>query len=165
MPTIFCSTKLSKLIGLKTKLSTPIKDDWNGHLFAVQGRKCIAFVHKETFYSFAMFDVLKSDLKEFKKIFIENFFKQLNDDGLLTTELKEKLILHYQNFEIATTDNDRSTIGYLNDFIARIKYYRDGLPQTLEVAKEYVSCYSNENLIGVRSYINAKELMLEYLNK
>ena len=120
----------------------------------------LAFVHKETFYSFALFDILKSDLKDFKKIFLDNFLNQLIYNGLLTDALKEKIIFHYQDVEIATTDNDRSSIGYLNDFITRIKYYRDGHPPTLEIAKEYVTCYSNENPIGVRGYREAKELMI-----
>ncbi len=92
MPTIFCSTKLSKLLVLKTKLHSHTTDDWNSHLFALEGRKCLAFVHKETFYSFALFDILKSDLKDFKKIFLDNFLNQLNYDGLLTDTLKEKFI-------------------------------------------------------------------------
>ena len=163
MPTVFCSTKLSKLIGLKTRLPSLSLDNWNGHLFTLQGRKCIAFVHKETFYSFVLFDILKNDLKDFKQIFMSHFLEQLQDDKLLTNELKDLIVKDFETFEISTTDGDTSTIGYLNDCITRLTWEREGRPPTIEESKFYVKNGYNENRIGVRKYSKANEFMRERL--
>ena len=117
MPIIFCSTKLSKLIGLKTRLPSISIDNWNAHLFALQGRKCLVFVHKETFYSFVVFDILKRQLTDFKQVFTYRFIDQLGNDNLLSDELKNSIKQDFQNFELSTTDGDKSTIGYVNDCI------------------------------------------------
>jgi len=163
MPTIFCSIKLAKLMGVKTRLPSVSIDNWNGHLFALQGRKCLVFVHKETFYSFVIFDVLKKELSDLKRIFTDNFLKQLENDNLLSDSVKDVIIKDFQNFELSTTDGDKSTIGYLNDCIARLTWKRDGRSPTIEKTKIYVEKYYNKNLLLSRKAITPNELMAERL--
>jgi hypothetical protein len=163
MPTIFCSIKLSKLAGLKTRLPSISMDNWNGHLFALQGRKCLVFVHKETFYSFVIFDILKKQLKDFKQLFTDNFIKQLEHDKLLSGDLAHSITKDFENLEFSTTDGDKSTIGYLNDCITRLTWERDGRPPTIDETKIYVANYYNENLLMSRKGIRPKELMREKL--
>ena len=97
MPIIFCSTKLSKIIGLKTRQPSICLDNWNGHIFYLEGRKCLVFVHKETFYSFVIFDILKKHLNNFKKVFIDNLLNQLDKDQLLTKEIQNFLLDDFEN--------------------------------------------------------------------
>jgi hypothetical protein len=163
MPTVFCSIKLSKLAGLKTRLPSLSMDNWNGHLFALQGRKCLVFVHKETFYSFVIFDILKRQLTDFKQLFTDNFIKQLEHDNLLADDLAHSITKDFQNLEFSTTDGDNSTIGYLNDCIVRLKWERDGRAPTINETKIYVENYYNENPLMSRKGITPKELMREKL--
>ncbi len=163
MPTVFCSIKLSRLAGIKTRLPSLSMDNWNGHLFALQGRKCLAFVHKETFYSFVIFDVLKKQLLDFKQIFIDSFINQLTHDNLLSNELKQSIAKDFENLEFSTTDGDKSTIGYLNDCIARLTWERNGRPPTIEETKVYVENYYNENPLISKKGIRPNELMREKL--
>jgi hypothetical protein len=124
MPIIFCSTKLSKIIGLKTRQPSICLDNWNGHIFYLEGRKCLVFVHKETFYSFVIFDILKKHLNNFKKVFIDNLLNQLDKDQLLTKEIQNFLLDDFENLELSTTNGDKSTIGFMNDCITRLTYQR-----------------------------------------
>ena len=163
MPTIFCSTKLSKLIELKQRLPSISLNNWNGHLFILERKKCIAFVHKETLYSFVIFGFLKSHLKTFKDLFINNFLQQLQHDNLLSPELRMMIIDDFKTFELSTTDDDRPIIGYLNDCIARLKWRVEDKPPTIEDVKIYVRKYYNENPLMSMNGISPKELMAERL--
>jgi hypothetical protein len=163
MPTTFCSKKLSKLAGIKTRLPSLSMDNWNGHLFALQGRKCVVFVHKETFYSFVVFDVLKKQLLDFKQTFIEGFINQLAHDELLSDGLKKLIQQRFENVEFSTTDGDKSTIGYLNDCIARLTWERNGRPPTIDETRIYVENYYNGNLLISKKFGTPKGLMKENL--
>ena len=136
-------------------------DNWNAHLFALQGRKCLAIVHKETFYSFVIFDFLKGQLPDFKQLFIDNLLRQLEKDKLLSKKFEKYLIEDFQNFELSTTDGDKSTIGYLNDCIIRLTWEREGRSPTIEEAKNYVEKYYNHNPLLSRKAITPIELMSE----
>ncbi len=163
MPIVFCSAKLSKLIGLKQRLPSISLNNWNGHLFTLERRKCIAFVHKETLYSFVLFDVLKSDLKEFKELFLRKFLEQLQFDNLLSPELAVKITNDFNTFELSTTDGDRSTIGYLSDCIARLTWQQYDEPPTIAQRKVYVRKYYNETPLLPKGGVSSKELMADLL--
>ena len=132
-------------------------------MFALQGRKCLVFVHKETFYSFVVFDVLKKHLVDLKKLFIAHFLEQLSCDKLLSDEWRIRIIRDLQNWELSTTDGDQSTIGYMNDCVARLTWPRHGRPPTLEETMVYVKNYYNENPLLSKKGITPKELMAETL--
>ncbi len=125
MVTLFCSTKLSKLLSIKTKLPSVSTNNWNGHLFSLEGRKCLVFLHKETVYSFVLFDVLKKDLKDFKEVFINHFLQQLHDDYGISEEVKESVRSELADMEISATDGDKSAIGFLNDCVMRLTWPRE----------------------------------------
>jgi hypothetical protein len=154
--------KLSKLIGLKTRLPSLSPDNWNGHLFTLERRKCVVFVHKATFYSFVVFDILKKDLLDFKPFFIHHFLEQLDNDNLLTEKLKKLIIRNFKTVDLSTTDGDKSAIGYMNDCISRLKWETDGRPPTIRITRAYVSRYYNENLLLPRK-TTPKQLMEEAL--
>ena len=163
MPIIFCSTKLSKIIGLKTRQPSICLDNWNGHIFYLEGRKCLVFVHKETFYSFVIFDILKKHLNNFKKVFIDNLLNQLDKDQVLTKEIQNFLLDDFENLELSTTNGDKSTIGFMNDCITRLTWPRDGQMPTISQTKEYVDKYYNENLLLTRQATTPIKLMQERL--
>jgi len=163
MPTIFCSLKLSKHIGLKRKLPSISIDNWNGHIFHLEGRKCIVFVHKETFYSFVVFDILKKDLLDFKSFFIVNFLIQLETDKLLTDIIKIAVSKEFQTFELSTTDGDKSTNGFLNDCINRLTWNGGGLKPTIHQARKYVDEHYNDCPLLSRQASTPIELMRERL--
>ena len=163
MPTLFCSSKLSKLIGLKERLPSISIDNWNGHIFYLEGRKCIVFVHKETFYSFVAFNILKKDILDFKSLFIFNFLKQLEKDKLLTDIIKNGILKEFQDFELSTTDGDKSTIGFLNDCINRLTWNRGALKPTIDQVRKYVDEHYNDCPLLSRQVSTPIELMKERL--
>lgn len=165
MPTVFCSIKLSKLIGVKNRIPSVSMENWNAHLFTLQRRKCLVFVHKETFYSFVIFDVLKKDLSDFQQIFTGNFIKQLENDHLLSDGLKNFITNDFQNFELSTTDGDKSTIGFLNDCVSRLTWNGSGGTATIEATRKYVQNYYNDIPVLSKKIKSPKEAMAESLKK
>ena len=165
MPTVFCSVKLSKLIGLKNRVPSVSRQNWNGHLFTLQRRKCLVFVHKETFYSFVIFNVLKKDHLDFQQIFTDNFLRQLENDHLLSDGLKNTIIKNFQNFELAATDGDKSTIGFLNDCVSRLTWNGSEGTPTIEATKNYVENYYNDTPVLSKKFKSPKEAMAESLKE
>jgi len=163
MPTIFCSTKLSKLIGIQTRLPSLSLDNWNGHIFNLEKKKCLVFVHKETIYSFVIFDILKRHLKDLQKMFLEGLLNQLDNDKLLTDDNKNAIINEFGTIEFSTTDDDKSTIGFLNDCVNRLTWERQGKAPTIIQIKEYVSKYYNDNILLSRKATTPNKLMAEKL--
>ena len=162
MAIVFCSVKLTKLLGVKKRLPSISMDNWNGHLFYLEGRKCLVFLHKETLYSFVLFDVLKKDLKNFKEVFTENLLKQLDNDFRISDEVKEVVKKDLGEIELSTTDGDKIAIGYLNDCIQRLTWPRDFPVATIPEIRRYVQFYFNENPTKTRT--TPKKMMAEKLN-
>lgn len=144
MINIYCSNKLSSLLSLEKNITeyTNSGNDWSAHLFAIAGRKCVIFVNKETLYSVVLIDVLKKDLLNLNLIFTEVYIKQLEINNMLTPKFEKHIRETNQIMNICTTDNDRKTMGSLNDFVYHIKasyeQYRD-----LDQTKIYVTKYLN----------------------
>lgn len=147
MPTFFCSTKLSILIGHKNRLPSLSMDNWNGHLFFLEGKKCLVFVHKETFYSFVIFNVTKKQLANIKQMLIDSFICQLYSDKIITNKTENLIRLKFQDIDISTTDGDKSTIGFMNDCIARLTWEINGQKPSISQVKKYVDNYYNNNPI------------------
>ena len=143
MAIIFCSAKLGKLLGVKNRLPSISMNNWNGHLFFLEGRKCLVFIHKETLYSFVMFDVLKKELADFKEVFIKHLLQQLHDDFRISDEIKESIKRDLENIELSTTDGDKIAIGYLNDCVNRLTWPREFHIATIPEIKEYVQFHYN----------------------
>lgn len=143
MAVVFCSTKSSKLPGVKNRLPSISMNNWNGHLFFLEGRKCLVFIHKETLYSFVLFDVLKKDLADFQEGFIRHLLEQLEHDFLISEKLKEVIRMDPGTIELSTTDDDKSAIGYLNDSVHRLTWTRHFHVTTIPEIKKYVRLYYN----------------------
>jgi len=64
MGIIYCSNKLKQFLGsfVTNTLTNQFKSglgDWNGHLFFLYGKKCLALVNNQTYYSLFIADILK----------------------------------------------------------------------------------------------------------
>ncbi|CAN5535792.1 hypothetical protein BH10BAC5_BH10BAC5_05480 [soil metagenome] len=142
IPHLFCSKKLSDLILLKTNKSETIESNekWNGHLFYIDKRKCLIFIHKQTLYSVVVIDILKKDLDNFNKFFTDNFIKQLYIDNILNIDNEEKIKEIYNRINLRTTDNDRRVTGFLNDGVFRMKSC------IYDLGKSYIRNYRYNNL-------------------
>lgn len=165
-PTAFCSKKLSDFVGLKTK-RTEISDNsekWNGHLFYLDKKKCLVFMHKETCYSVVLLDIVKKDLANLNELFIDNFIKQLYSDKILPQDKENKIRNDYKQLNLQLTDNDKSTIGSINDCVFRIKLSKNDHGNVLMNAKFYINNYLNETPMGSKQFHCAKELMKEKIN-
>lgn len=113
-----------------------------------------------------MLDVLKKDLKHFNQVFLDAFLKQLQADGLLNKALEKHLREEYKEIQLSTTDGDKSTIGFMNDCIFRLKWDSNHGLSLLEQAKRYLSKYYNEYPLAAKKYNNAKtEMRLKYENE
>ena len=163
MPTFFCSTKLSKLIGLKDRLPSLSMDNWNGHLFYLEGKKCLVFVHKETFYSFVIFNVTKKQLTNIKQMFIDSFIDQLYSDKIITNKTENLIRLKFQSIDISTTDGDKSTIGFMNDCIARLTWEINGQKPSISQVKKYADNFYNDVPILTQKGNTPINLMTEKL--
>jgi hypothetical protein len=111
-----------------------------------------------------MIDVLKKDLANFREVFIDAFLKQLRSDNLLSSKLESFILNDFQNFELSTTDGDKSAIGHLNDRIIGLRWPRDGHLPTFEVVKNYVANFYNHVPTGIRGD-SPRELMEEKIKE
>lgn len=128
MATIYCSAKLSTLLGLPKQSkdhSNAAVDPhgWNVLLFYLNKRKCLLFMHKPTLYAFLALDIVKKDLADFPGFFRQGLTDQLQADQLITGRTKAMLEQEYGSVILKTTDNDKKIIGSMNDCVFRIKYY------------------------------------------
>ena len=169
MATIYCSTKLSTLLGLPKKskdFPTAAIDShgWNAMLFYLNKKKCLLFMNKPTLYCFLALDIVKKDLADFKKFFLQHFTDQLIADQLITERTKVMLEQDYRTIVLKPTDNDKSIIGSMNDCIFRIRYYnsRNEEPQTMN--STFIGHQLNKTPMGAIGYSNPVEKMKEYLS-
>lgn len=128
MTTIFCTNKLAKFIGKveqtpQTNLTVSTLGDWNGHLFFLDGKKCLMFVNNQTYYSIMLFCILKKDLKNLRAIFIERFIEQLTHDQLMEPDDPRRIKEDFGPLVLARTNNDKSTIGVMNEYIDAITHH------------------------------------------
>ncbi|ESU21260.1 hypothetical protein NAT47_07155 [Flavobacterium sp. HXWNR69] len=162
MINIYCSTKLSNIIKPEkfTLRNSDAENDWSAHLFPVAGRKCVIFVNKETLYSVVLIDILKKDLLNLQVIFTEFLIKQLEINKMLTPKYENFIRENNKIMNIYTTDNDRKTMGSLNDFISHIKASYD-YSGDLDKAKKYVVKYLNTMPSKVLKFHTPNDMMIQ----
>jgi len=170
MATIYCSHKLSTLLGLPKKPSKPPTavdepNNWNGMLFYLNKRKCLLFVHKETLYAFLVLGIVKKDLAEFPKFFRQHFTDQLIADQLINPQTKSLLDSAYESITLQPTDNDKRVIGSMNDCIYRIKVYVSLNEDGLLASPTYIGHQLNKTPMGAISYDLPVRRMKEFLEK
>jgi hypothetical protein len=169
MTTIYCSAKLSTLLGLPKKPrdnSCAAVDPhvWNAMLFYLNKRKCLLFTHKARLYSFLALDVVKKDLVDFPKFFRQHFTDQLLADQLISEKAKLMLEQDYGSIILKPTDGDRKVIGSMNDCIFRVRYYmgrddEDGRSKS----PTYIAHQFNKTPMGAIDYAHPVDLMKQYL--
>jgi len=159
MANIYCSLKLKEF--LKPIIENNIKDDeqWNGHIFYLESKKCILFLNKETIYSFVLFEVLIKDIKNIRRLFIDGFINQFYADGILDQENDLILRMKYENLIFLSTNNDKSAIGSINDCIARIKFSSYSNKKNIKEAKFYVEKYLNNIPMGAIKFNYPSKIM------
>ena len=164
MINVFCSLKLSKLLSIdkKVKCEVNVITDWSAHQFSIAGRKWVIFVHKQTLFSFVAVDVLKKDLNNISLLFTDLLIKQLAKENILTSDYENYLREFDQIANFCSTDNDRKTMGSVNDLIYHIKASYDD-DKSVEKAKNYVSRYLNDMPSKVLKFNKPRETMREYV--
>lgn len=169
MATIYCSTKLSTLLGLpKTPKQPPTAaadpHSWNAQLFYLNKRKCLLFTHKQTLYSFLALDIVKKDLGDFDKFFRQGLTDQLLADQLITEKAKIMLEQDYGSIILNPTDNDKKVIGSMNDCIFRVRYYmgrdnEDGRSKS----PTYIGHQFNKTPMGAIDYAHPVDMMKKFI--
>lgn len=161
MLNVFCTHKLASIIDIVAETPTTAENEqqWNAHLVAIGGRKCICFTDKKTLYSILLVDVLKKDLKNIDMIFYSAFMQQIKDDGIYNPELERDYLEKFSSVRFFKTDNDRKTMGILREVIIRLKAYCDLKNDKLATARYFAAHTMNGIPLGSRKYVKAKELM------
>jgi len=130
MTTIYCSNKLKDFIG-STRLTSVDNStenpfgDWNSHLFYFDRHKHLIFVNNKSFYSVIIEDIKKADLKNFDKLFLNRLTDQLVYDKVIDISDALITIQKILPFRLTNTNNDKKTIGTMNEFIFAYKCSRD----------------------------------------
>jgi hypothetical protein len=128
MKRIYCSKKLGDYIGSIEKNlpqdNLELKpNDWNAHLFTLDRKKCLIFVHALTHYTIFIEKILKKDLQNINSIFEERIKAQLDNDNLeIGIDLGEMLSIGHE-IKFYKTNNNRRVIGRINDFAGNFKYH------------------------------------------
>jgi len=167
MTTIYCSLKLVTLLDVPRK-SKELKQDvndatgWNSMLFYMNKRKCLLFMHKPTLYSFVSLDIVKKDLIDFNRFFLQHLTDQLFADRLLSEKTKLFLDGINENIILKPPDNDKRVIGSMNDCIYRIRFYaqRDD-PQSLNPT--YIGHHLNDTPMGAIDHAFPIDMMKKFI--
>lgn len=123
---IHCSKKLQDFIK-NVETFIPTKDinrslsDWNAHLFFVDKRKCIIVVNNLTAYSIFITDIVKKDLKNFETLFFHRLEEQLKHDKQNNQLESVESFFQVPRLKFYKTNNDRKTLGRINDFMYNFK--------------------------------------------
>ncbi|MEZ5172107.1 MAG: hypothetical protein R2850_00990 [Bacteroidia bacterium] len=154
MTTVFCTSKLKDFLKGELNSENPLAsgEQWNANLFLIQGKKCIAFLHKETVYSVVLFNVEQKDISNLKSLFTEACIKQLYSDKILEQSIEPMVRKTIGNISFHSSDRDLSTIASLNDVISRIKFSEEKID-------EYVAFDLNATPNAKRLYEFPKDLM------
>ena len=139
MNVVYCSTKLSSFLGVNEKMDknvilTPTSlGSWNAHVFYFGGKKCLQFVNKKSIYSVTICHFRKTDLASLKVLFLKALVAQCKWEGF---NLNENMLRnHFGKITFAKTDNDKRTIGCLNDLIYHAKVSLAAGPPAFQIVE------------------------------
>jgi len=122
MTTIYCTNKLKDFIGstrlipVDSSVQSPF-GDWNGHVFLYDRHKHLIFVNNKSFYSIIIEDIKKADLKNIETIFLNRLIEQLVFDKVINHSDTLVVLQRFLPVRLTNTNNDKKTIGALNDFV------------------------------------------------
>ncbi len=121
MTIIHCTNKLAAFLGVAAVPLPADADTWNANLFTHERRKCLCFTNASTGFSLLALDVLKGDLKDLPAYFKELLHRQL----IYTWPEDEAKIARYMErvgeVRIAPSNNDKRTLGIMNEQLASVK--------------------------------------------
>lgn len=121
MTKIFCSNKLKDFLGQKyfipTEASSNFYGDWNAHLFYFDRRKNVILVNNKSFYAVILADIKKADFDNFSTLFFNRLTSQLLHDKVIEPSDMLLTIQKYTPFLFTRTNNDKKTIGTINEFV------------------------------------------------
>jgi hypothetical protein len=130
MTTIYCSNKLKEFIGPSSLSSegsvtqNPL-GDWNAHLYYFNRQKHLIFVNNLSYYSIIIENIKKAELKNFDKLFINRLTDQLVFDKVIDISDSLLTIQKLLPLQLSSTNNDKKTIGTMNEFILSYKSIRE----------------------------------------
>lgn len=161
MVNIFCTKKLEAFVVTeeRTLESYTSDNNWNGQLITIDRRKCLFFIQKRTLYSILIIDILKKDLVNLDKLFLESLVNQLKLDNLYKPELDNYLTKNYSRIKLFKTDNDQSTLGSMRDDLMHLSCYVEDKGDRIGAAKKHMKQSLNNIPVGTRKYSLPKELM------
>ncbi|HPI10579.1 MAG TPA: hypothetical protein PLK63_06055 [Catalimonadaceae bacterium] len=165
---IHCSAKLKEFVGssfLSKGVFSPSEDIWNAHLFLINRKKCIAFVHSRTRYGVVLFDLRKADVPMLRSLFEDALVMQLYRDQILGESQINAVRKYASSIHFLPTNNDKSAIGSLNDIIFRLTYNVFEGPIDMNRAKNYAASYMNCSPSGTLKYRIPREMMREMLDE
>ncbi len=123
---IYCTKKLEAFIGsVDQELPSDIIHrsifDWNAHLFSVERKQCIAVINNRTAYSVFLVGIKKKDLKVIDLYFYHRLIQQFRHDKVIGENESVEKLFAGGNLKFYKTNNDRKTIGRINDFVYMFK--------------------------------------------
>lgn len=123
---ICCTAKLLKEIGLsdsdivKYTSEYSTLGEWYANLFYFERRKHIIFINARALFTFVLFDVKKSEIRNLGKIFRIGLGKALLEENF-EGALIQRLVNEARDIKFAKTHN-RSVLGVMNDHVRHTKY-------------------------------------------
>lgn len=169
MLVIRCTAKLFKELAItKSRIYDFLQLDnflgsWYANIVFISRKKCLLFVNEKTLFTFIIPGIKKSDLKNFKELFIENLSLNLNYIGVEQSVINRIRDL-YDEFELGKTQN-KSVLGSMVDYAKCYKYqiqFEDGhlIGNILEINSEM-----NEMPMGAIGYMNGKRMLQNLLRQ
>lgn len=169
MAIIYCSAKLSTLMGLSKKpkeqsITEVDSHGWNALLFYLNKKKCMLFMHKPSLYSFLALDIVKKDLLDFPKFFRQHFTDQLMADQLLNPQSKTYMDTTCDSITLFSTDNDKKVLGSMNNHILTIRYYDAREGDSLLMKPTYIGHQLNRTPMKPIGYAYPVNKIKEFIN-
>lgn len=164
---IFLTKKLGEFLKFNKENSTEREfEKWSAHIFIVEGKKNIIFIHKETLYSFFVLELLKNDLKSLADRIIKELKIQLESDKIdVQKSLKYFNIIDDKKIYFLKTDNDQKTLERIRDLLLiNQEFCKDYTQEKIISTSFFAHKLMNHRLIGKRDYKSSIEMLLNKLN-
>lgn len=125
MRLIRCTRKVLEEVGLpqdelhESDITQLPLGDWHANIIKVCRKKCIMFVSEITLFSFPVFGIPKSKMKNLADIFRTSLLEELEREGFDDSKI-EKILQLYKDVGIGKCTN-KSILGNMNDLAFHYK--------------------------------------------
>jgi len=126
MANIYCTKKLEKALGKSLMGEEEVENEfgnWNANLFYLFGKKCLILTNDISFYTLFFANILKSDLKNFKDLFIFRLLEQMDYDGITMEKACRSRLIESANPVFLPTNNNRKVLGTMNQFVRELPFF------------------------------------------